>query len=305
MFQPMLACPIEEEDLPNLTYPIYAQYKYDGIRCIIKDGKVLSRKLKPIPNKWIREEMLSLFKDSKDIFDGELIFPGKYNFNDVQSAVMSEDGIPYNLRLALFDRLLFNGLTQLPNKELEYRLRKPWVDSSCGTFGLYLFSASTECCQDVLQVLDFEEHAVKRGFEGIILRSPSGVYKYGRSTLKQQYLLKLKRLEDAEGKIISVIEQEHNHNIQTSDERGYAKRSSHQDNKSPSGMVGSFLVEVLSGEFKGVETKVSAGSLTHEERIKYWLGRKELIGKVITFKYSKNRTTKDRPLEPRFKSFYE
>ena len=47
-FKPMLASPME---LEHVRWPMYASVKLDGIRAVVRDGKLLSRSLKPIPNK--------------------------------------------------------------------------------------------------------------------------------------------------------------------------------------------------------------------------------------------------------------
>lgn len=67
-FQPMLASPIE---LENIKYPVYCSPEYNGIRYVIRDGIVLSRKRKTIPNEYI----LEMLKKCPDNLDGELIIP--------------------------------------------------------------------------------------------------------------------------------------------------------------------------------------------------------------------------------------
>ena len=46
-FKPLLASPA---DLSTLRFPVLASPKLDGVRAIVKDGVVLSRSLKKIPN---------------------------------------------------------------------------------------------------------------------------------------------------------------------------------------------------------------------------------------------------------------
>ena len=63
--KPMLAAPSDGNDL---KYPIMVSPKLDGVRAIIIDGVVMSRSLKPIPNKYVQ----SLFGLEKfNGFDGE------------------------------------------------------------------------------------------------------------------------------------------------------------------------------------------------------------------------------------------
>src|SRR5436190_18530590 len=89
-FRPMLAYSLAEEDLKNLKYPLILQSKLDGIRCCVVEGKALSRKLKPIPNNYVRKQLESNLPKNVVLFDGELIIRNR-TFNGIQSAIMSED----------------------------------------------------------------------------------------------------------------------------------------------------------------------------------------------------------------------
>src|ERR1700686_2661693 len=94
--KPMLACTLEGMD--SIKFPVLATPKLDGIRCLIQNGQAVSRNFKPIQNTHIRTE---LSKGLPDGLDGELILEGK-EFNEVSSAVMSEDGTP-DFRYYVFD----------------------------------------------------------------------------------------------------------------------------------------------------------------------------------------------------------
>lgn len=78
---------------------------------------------------------------------------------------------------------------------------------------------------------------IKEGYEGTILRSPSGLYKYGRSTVKEAYLLKMKIFQDEEFEVVGFIEMNHNRNEATKDALGNTERSSHRENMIPSGTL--------------------------------------------------------------------
>ena len=76
-FLPMLA-PNQKVDLNKVKYPLLASYKVDGIRCLFIKGEMLSRSLKPIQNKQLREKFRELIDRSKDcglILDGEIYSP--------------------------------------------------------------------------------------------------------------------------------------------------------------------------------------------------------------------------------------
>ena len=93
MLKPMLAV---KADMDQIVLPILVTPKRDGIRCLTVNGVAMSRSLKPIPNKFVREQLAGLHG-----LDGELMLKGA--FNDVQSGIMTEDGEP-DFMYHVFDR---------------------------------------------------------------------------------------------------------------------------------------------------------------------------------------------------------
>ena len=85
-FRPLLAADATDADI---RYPVLASPKIDGIRCLIVNGKAVTRSLKPIPNEHIRS---MLEKYAPDGADGEIVVGD--SFNATTSAVMSRDGEP-------------------------------------------------------------------------------------------------------------------------------------------------------------------------------------------------------------------
>ncbi len=305
----MKPAPIEcEEDLSKIIFPVIMMPKYDGIRLCICNGKYLTNTLKTIPNRHI-QEMLSPLKESSSLgggslLDGELLLHNTKDYNAVQSIVMSRDKDAGQIYYCIFDRVLGK-----PSLEAWYSLRLNWVMSGMkyGTAGaIYPITRPAEFtyAYNVEDILKYEADVLNRGYEGLIFRSPTGPYKQGRSTFKEQYLLKFKRTADAEAEVLDVLEAQSNLNEATIDERGLTKRSSHQDNKVARGMVGSFRCKGLNGKYKGKIFDVSAGSMTEEDRITLWRawqsGYKLL---PITYKYDATRGTNDAPSSARFKAF--
>ena len=65
--KPLLAC---EVPLDEISFPVYASTKLDGVRALVIDGVVYSRSLKPIRNKHVQK----LFgKKEYEGLDGELV----------------------------------------------------------------------------------------------------------------------------------------------------------------------------------------------------------------------------------------
>lgn len=278
----------------EIGFPMYASPKIDGIRAVIKGG-VISRSLKPIPNKFIQSQLSFACLEG---LDGELIVGEPFAHNAMQSTssgVMSREGEPA-FTYYVFD--YWNGPKDTPYSE-RYVLLRRHVEA------LDWFSHTTRIVvlEQVLvnnsnELKDFEESCLRQGYEGVILRKPSGIYKFGRSTVRESYLLKVKRFADSEARILSVEELLHNGNESTTDERGYAKRSSHQANKVPMNTLGALLVEdVHTGQRFGIGTGYTA-----EQREQLWSQREQLIGKLVKYKYFEVGS-KDAPRFPVFLGF--
>lgn len=276
MFRPMLAANAE---LSELKYPVLCTPKFDGIRCVIRGGVALSRKLKPIPNLHVQ----ALLQGLPEGLDGELLLDHK-TFNQIQSAVMSEDGTP-DVSFHVFDIV----------GDAPYRARMEQLRAM----------ELPEVCKKVLPVeitneadlLEYERETVEEWeMEGVMVRSPEGPYKYGRSTTKQGYLLKIKRFQDAEAEIVGFDELEHNLNEATTDALGLTKRTTHKAGKVGGGVLGAFVVRK-----DGQEFRVATG-LTMQERADYWADRENLVGKLLKFKYQE-AGKKDLPRFPVFLGF--
>ena len=148
--------------------------------------------------------------------------------------------------------------------------------------------------------MEYEEKCVSEGYEGIMVRTLNGPYKCGRSTLRESFLLKIKRWTDSEGVIVAIQEQMHNENEKQKDELGHSKRSSHQAGMTPAGTLGRFSVKEIGTDILlGVGTGLG---LTHELRQEIWDNRDKYIGKIITFKWQASGS-KDAPRFPIFKGF--
>lgn len=266
MFKPMLAC---EAELDKLCFPLLASPKLDGIRAIVRDGVVYSRSNKPIPNKYVQ----ALFGDYEH-FDGELIV-GEPTAHDVYrqttSHVMSHDKEDFHVNFFVFDSVKDLGAN--------YSVRHRWLVEAGGTnCGIVLH----EQCRisSLEQLLDYEALCLEDGYEGLILRDPEGPYKMGRSTMKEGYLLKLKRFVDAEAVVIGFEERMHNGNEATVSELGRTKRSSHQSGKSGRGDLGALVCRTS----EGVAFNIGTG-LNDAERAAIWKDRDQFLGCFAKYKF--------------------
>ena len=292
-FKPMLAA---VADLDKITYPILASHKLDGIRCIVRDGKPMSRSMKEIPNRFVRQVFASLPREYEG-FDGELIVgdpTAKDCYQKTVSGVMSEDGEP-DFRFYVFDVVAEGSVTfetRLFNIYLKYNTCKAdWV----------VFHPHWEIVNRP-DLDDFEQRALADGYEGLILRDPNGLYKQGRSTVKQGGMLKVKRFQDAEAVIIDFEELQHNDNEAFKDELGLTKRSSHQENKVAMDTLGALVVVGRDTDpFPNIAFKLGTG-FDQALRKKIWDERDQYVGKLVKYKYF-DVGVKDAPRHPVFLGF--
>jgi DNA ligase-1 len=256
-FKPMLAA--TAEDLSALTFPLLASPKLDGIRCVKHDGKALSRSLKPIPNKFVREWVEQHLPDG---IDGELMLADhKAPFRDVTSAIMSHEGEP-DFRFQAFDLWRYAA----PRFDVRYELLNIWFDQDCGQ------GVGTRCaivphtqCDNLMELNDIIMRNKHLGYEGTMVRSPGGPYKFGRSTAKEGYLLKIKDFLDEEAVVIGIVEEMHNANAAYTDEVGRTKRSRAKAGKVGKGTMGALVCKLPDG------TTFEVGSgFTEKERQEIW-----------------------------------
>lgn len=337
--RPMLAAPLLPANDPHtdasilaamqkLKYPVLATLKKDGIRAIRLNGSLLSRTLKPIPNRSIRERSLFL----PGGFDMELWNPG-LTYDEVESIVMSREH-PKS------DHINFHILDWF-GSAVSYAQRcdniYKWVtDYKMGVDEASLWpefqmpTAYTTAERLFDYFVDSE-----RLSEGICFRTPNSPYKQGRSTLKEQYLVKLCRFITAECKIVGFVEQMSNENLDSRNGVGMMDRSSEQDGLVPKNTLGAFKVRqdkpcpfcrarinaffinmkqedfdkiarlgCEKCDFTGQMTfSIGTGvGLTNAKRKEIWDNRDCYCGKQITYK-SKHHGEKDLPRSPIMKGF--
>lgn len=287
--RPMLAGTLK--DLNTIRYPVLVTPKLDGIRALMIDGKLVSRNFKPIPNNYVRTMVETYFPNG---VDGELIVEGK-SFQETTSAVMSEDGKP-QVTYCIFD-FVSRGV----GEEYYLRMAELHLQAVKGEIGNCNEMVRTRLIlpieiSDEKELLEYEQKCLSEGYEGVMLRSPNGPYKCGRSTVNEGYLLKLKRFQDAEAWVTGFEERMHNANVETKNAFGRAEHSSHKAGMVPVGTLGALVV--IEGE---MEFKIGSG-FTDEQRREIWNHRSKYLGKMVKYK-SQKQGSKNVPRFPIFLAF--
>jgi len=301
-FRPLLSATVEPGTEHLLKFPLLGSPKIDGIRVICHPtlGPV-TRTLKPVPNKFIREYLshpMLRWLDG-EVVVGDACAPNVFNLS--QSGVMSQDGTP-DFTYIVFDHFGSSSLNcpfSLRLKDAEIAVREFAVQSETQSRVQFLKHTLIE---DIVSLDQFESEMLDKGYEGVMLRHPHGKYKYNRSTFKEHILLKMKRFEDDEAVVIGWEPLYRNNNKAFIDERGYQKRSSHQANKiADDSLLGKLLVRGSSGKWAGVQFDIGSG-FTESQRRDYRNQIDSLIGKTVTYKYLPYGS-KDAPRHPIFKGF--
>ena len=280
-FRPMLA---ELASIELIRYPVLVTPKFDGVRLIIKDGKCLTRTGKELPNKHINKTLLEICNSNSGFYDGELIAG---NFQETTSAVMSIEGEP------VFTYHVFDYVTNI---------YKPYSDRVLDLSSIVendivkrVMPVAVNSYENLIHTMD---SYIDLGFEGLIFRSEHSPYKFGRSTVKEGYMLKMKRFKDAEAIIIDIEELMRNTNEAKCNVLGYVDRSTSKDGMEPGCTMGALKVRNIN---TNVEFSIGSG-FTQAQRDEIWLNKEKYINSIVKYKYQEEGE-KDKPRFPVFIGF--
>lgn len=302
-FKPMKG---DDADLSRLVFPYMVTPKIDGHRCIIKDGVAYTSAMKPFPNEYVQRYFSG---GQYDGLDGELVV-GSANHPDVfkntSSGVRRAHGEPDFIFHVFdcWDDEMVDCVTGKRSGFMEAGGRFDWLVEQAER-GMYeqtrIQIVPMTLVTSMLQLEALEAAYLAEGYEGVMLRHPGSPYKRGRSTVRENFLLKLKRFADAEAEIVGFVEQMKNNNVATTNELGRTKRSSAKAGKVGKGTLGALVVRALNGKYAGVEFEIGTG-LDDTYRRSIWGAQDWYRGKVITFKYQ-DIGSYEKPRIPVFKGF--
>lgn len=229
-----------------------ASRKMDGLRCVFKNGKLLTRNGKGVVGfEHIIEELKTL--GDYDLIDGELYSP-VVPFQEIQGYVMRKKNVVeedkkkifYNIFAMLTPKLTTTEMVLDIERRREKNHRK------------YLRFVEYKIIQNDFDIIkELDKRWVAEGYEGVMLRSILVVYDWKRSDA----LLKYKSFFEEDLEIVGAIE-------------GSGKYK---------GKLGAFECE---GKVEGhkVATEVGSG-YNDEQREEFWKNRKQMVGTKIEVKY--------------------
>jgi DNA ligase-1 len=304
-FEPILAEALKtDKDFQSLRFPLIATPKLDGIRVLKRDGKLLTRSNKLVRNRYIQSkaseipdgldgEIMTFTEGTLDAFSPSADAVQSWYesgqstldaFDTISSKVMSGDGEP-DFKFFCFDDFTYPTMAYVDR----LKICKTKVEQS--VWCEYVETAVVNDLQELMALN--EEHLKRLHGEGTMLRAPLGPYKYGRSSVREGYLLKLKKFEDDEAEVIGINQLFSNTNEVEVNEAGKNFRRSKKENMVPVEKMGSIVV-------KWRDTTFEIGTGFDDEQRKWWWENAEtLIGTSVTFKYQ-GVGAKGRPRFPVF-----
>ena len=202
VFLPMLASDFEKQKT-KMEYPVYVQPKLDGVRCLafweesIIDGKpgrkirLLSRGGKDYFVPHIQKD-LSDFLELETVFDGELYIHGETLQGINRLVKKFRDGANGTARLQYHVYDAFNKeTTETEFSERLYSLRSFFQNKEENSIKL----VETKSVSSEKEVYTSMSQFCQTGYEGAIVRRPTGLYELG---YRSRDLLKVKTFKDAE-----------------------------------------------------------------------------------------------------------
>ena len=239
-------------DWSQIKLPVWISTKLDGVRFLLAGGKVYSKQLKLIPNEYIQYLIPSLVDNG---VEGELYLEETNKFHDTQSIVMSKEKFGQeNIKFCLFDR--FDSAKVTPYYVRYYSLHPSYR----------VYQYRFDQIESAMSHTEQEHEG-----EGFIVRSPDGLYKHGRCTLREQNVFKLFTWKVCSGRIV-----------------GFTDNSNHNDR------IGAFTLNTE--EFGLVNVGSGFTIATSQQAYQY---PQEFLGLPVKFKY-KPYGTKDKPRQPIF-----
>ncbi|WP_232463588.1 ATP-dependent DNA ligase [Burkholderia ubonensis] len=273
-FKPNLAATLTKPEL--IKFPVWASPKIDGIRSPQFGGVAYSRSLKPIPNPGV-QEFARAFASWLEGMDGELTVGSPTDANCMQNsmAVMSKKGEP-DFTFHVFD--VYDPLAEfwrrsdiVADRIARFYDHYPEVD---------IRAVPQVLCTSMVELEVNEARWLAEGYEGMMIRSHDGKYKFGRSTEREGGLVKVKRFTDAEAIVIGFEEEMHNANEAKRDALGRTERSTSKAGLHGKGTLGALVVK----NEKGIVFNIGTG-FTAAQRADYWANHPSLFGKIVKFKH--------------------
>lgn len=319
-FKPMKAVS-EKLSFEDIQYPAFLSIKIDGVYSVNLEGQCLGRSLKPFANKWLTKKLSKPeFRGlCGEVVNAQIFNPDEgleLNRQDLcrnttsYTSSIAKEFFPF--AVVLFDYIsdgseqycyntdymsrmmsLYNLLDMKQGRDTIHICGLPYLYKEF--MGVEFIAPELILVESAAEAEKYYNRVVEAGHEGVVVRSPEGIFKFGRSTKKSQEIVRFKPEGNSEILVTHFEEAMENQNEAKKNELGYTERSSHKENKVPLGMVGAMVgIDVNSGDV----VRIGAGTMKHAERKKVWENQSEYLGKLSQYKFM-DTGIKDAPRHPR------
>ena len=251
----------------------FVSIKRDGVRAELGNGRLKTRALKPFPNEHLPEyfeELLDLTEGNNIILEGELYSPST-SFDVLSGILRSKDkDLPEDLEFYCFD-ILDNTVTgtQVPFSLRYQRYRGISATNYVSVEHYYL---------TVTSIGRYYQTAISQGYEGIILRNPSSMYKLGRVTHTDNIAYKMKETNSYDCTILGYEPEYTNTSESYINELGYKQKHKRKADRVPLERLGAIIAD-----YQGQRLKVMP-AMTQEEAEYFWKIKEAFIGNTIEVK---------------------
>ena len=185
---------------PSQTkFPCYVQPKYDGVRCILHEGKDGEVHLTSRGGKEYDVPQIKTWGEKhREILplDGEIYNHQELTFQQICSAVKCRSEMTSKLKMVIYDTQI-QGTFRNRLKSLQEVFRNISTDESVYLTQTFVVSSEKD-------IERWHKIFVSTGYEGAIIRNSGGIYTEGRSN----DLMKLKAFDTTEFEVVDVLEAE-------------------------------------------------------------------------------------------------
>ena len=276
MFKPMLAVNTKIKDI---RLPSMVSYKMEGVRGEFTPNGLFSRPMKKFNNRDLQfhfADLVTYAMVANLHIEGEFYVHG-LEFNEI-SSICRRANHPDTDRLEvhLFD-VHDDMRSNVPFLERHKQLHE------------IVTLLNKDHIKIVPQIIvdnheymhDLYTGALEEGYEGLVFKSPSAFYKYGRPTHREQKFLRIKPDCTFDGVVLDIVERLENLVESVPNELGYMSKTQDKDQKGHTDMAAVAIVQC--DDFPDPVRVVLSKNLTDQDRYYIWSHRETYIGKHLRF----------------------
>lgn len=301
--KPMLAAPVDDvSQLEGLPFPLVCSPKVDGIRCLTLDIADGENQCVPSTRNLLRvknEHVYSLIaKHCPPGLDGEITFgdTALTKFNRTASEIGRHWGKPtFTYWVFDYSKLKWRDPRMAKGDMTSYERRLADMMTVVNNLPEFVKRLPYSECFDIAAVQLYHDFCVDQGYEGICIRTRHSPYKFGRSTMREGWLIKMKTFVDAEAVILDMTEKIHNTNPHMANHTTHKRRHSWKEGMVGVGMMGSLMVRDCESN---VEFEVGSG-FDDATRDEMWANKDQYVGRKIKYKHQPYGA-KEKPRAPIF-----